>query len=161
MKKVIVIGCPGSGKSTFAKALAQKTGLPLVHLDRLYWNADKTTVSKEEFAHRLALAVEGEAWILDGNYANTLEMRLRACDAVFLLWYPTEVCIQGVRARKGKERSDMPWVEEEEDEEFLEYIRTFDENFMPQMQELLQKYAHKDIYVFKTREDADAFLHSL
>ena len=57
MKKVIVIGCPGSGKSTFAKALHNKTELPLYHLDMMYWNPDKTTVSREVFVERLEKAI--------------------------------------------------------------------------------------------------------
>lgn len=60
MKKIIVIGCPGSGKSTLARALASLTGLPLCHLDLLYWNADKTTVPKEIFRERLARVLAEE-----------------------------------------------------------------------------------------------------
>ena len=68
MKKIIVIGCPGSGKSTFARALHNKTGIPLYHLDMMYWNADKTTVGKRAFLERLSAVLEREAWIIDGNY---------------------------------------------------------------------------------------------
>ena len=58
MKKIIVIGCPGSGKSTFARALHDKTGIPLYHLDMMYWNADKTTVEKSVFLERLSAVLE-------------------------------------------------------------------------------------------------------
>ena len=53
MKKVIVIGCPGSGKSTFSRALHEIVGIPLYHLDMMYWNADRTTVEKSVFLERL------------------------------------------------------------------------------------------------------------
>ena len=66
MNRVLVIGCPGSGKSTFSRALAEKTGLPLIHLDQLYWNADRTTVEKQVFRRRLEDSLEGESWIIDG-----------------------------------------------------------------------------------------------
>lgn len=158
MKKVIIIGCPGSGKSTFAKALHEKTGLPLFHLDMMYWNADKTIVEKPVFRQRLSDAMAGAEWIIDGNYGSTMELRLQACDTVFFLDYPVEVCLEGVRARRGKVRTDMPWVEDEEDTEFLEFIRSYNAESRPMVLELFKKYADKDIYVFKNRSEANAFL---
>ena len=88
MQKVIVIGCPGSGKSTFSRALSQKTDLPLFHLDMLYWNADRTTVEKSVFLSRLSEILSLDKWIIDGNYNRTVEMRLKECDTVFLFDLP-------------------------------------------------------------------------
>ena len=158
MKKAIVIGCPGSGKSTFSRALAKKTGLPLCHLDMLYWNADKTTAMRSVFLERLRPVLETDAWIVDGNYASTMELRLAACDTVFFLDYPTDVCLEGVRTRRGKARTDMPWIETEEDTEFVEYVRRFHEEQRPTVLSLLQKYKEKEIVVFHSREEAEAFL---
>ena len=104
MKKVIVIGCPGSGKSTFSIALHNKTGLPLYHLDMINWNPDKTTVPKEVFLERLTSILQKDEWIIDGNYGSTMEMRLKECDTVFFLDYPVEVCLEGLASRKGKTR---------------------------------------------------------
>ena len=163
MKKVIIIGCPGSGKSTFAKALHEKTGLPLFHLDLMYWNADKTIVEKPVFRQRLSDAMAGEEWIIDGNYGSTMELRLQACDTVVFLDYPVEVCLEGVRARRGKVRTDMPWVEaeEEEDTEFLEFIQSYNTESRPVVLELLKKYEDNEIHIFKNRSDANAFLESV
>lgn len=160
MKKVIVIGCPGSGKSTFAKVLHEKTGLPLFHLDMMYWNADRTTVEKPVFRQRLSDAMTGTEWIIDGNYGSTMELRLQACDTVFFLDYPVEVCLDGVKARRGKARTDMPWVEaeDEEDAEFMEFIQSYNEESRPVVLELLKKYEDKDIYIFRNRSEADEFL---
>ena len=158
MKKVLVIGCPGSGKSTFSRTLHQATALPLYHLDLLYWNADKTTIEREEFLNRIHGVLQKEEWIIDGNYASSLEMRLNLCDTVFFLDYPVEVCLEGVRLRKGKPRSDMPWIEMEDDEEFIEFIKRFNEQIRPEILKLLQKYSDKEIYIFKSRDDADRFL---
>ena len=158
MQKVIVIGCPGSGKSTFSRALSQITGLPLTHLDMLYWNADKTTVERSVFIERLSEVLQKDAWIIDGNYGSTMELRMQECDTVFFLDYPADICLQGVKDRQGKPRPDMPWVETEEDTEFLEYIQNFQAESRPQVLELLQKYSHKTIYVFQNRTEADVFL---
>ena len=161
MKKVIVIGCPGSGKSTFARALHEKTGLPLVYLDRLYWNADRTTVDKATFRARLLAAMERDAYIIDGNYGSTMELRMKACDTVFFLDYDTETCLSGIRARRGKERPDMPWIEYGEDAEFVAFVRNFATESRPKVLALLETYAEKQIYVFRTRAEADAFLETL
>ena len=158
MKKIIIIGCPGSGKSLLSRALHQKTGIPLYHLDMMYWNADKTTVEKSVFRQRLAAVLEKDRWIIDGNYGSTMEMRLAACDTVIFLDYPSEVCLDGVRSRRGKPRSDMPWVETEEDAEFIGFIKSYKEQERPKVLALLEKYGDKAIFVFKSREEADAFL---
>ena len=162
MKRIIVIGCPGSGKSTFSKALHDKTGLPLYHLDSMYWNADKTTVEKAVFIERLSLALAGDAWIVDGNYASTMEMRMQRCDTVVFLDYPLDVCLDGITQRHGKPRSDMPWVETEPcDEEFLTFIKQYNTQSRPQVMKLLQQYSHKKILVFHNRQDASNFLNQL
>ena len=158
MQKVIVIGCPGSGKSTFSRALSQITGLPLTHLDMLYWNADKTTVERSVFIERLSEVLQKDAWLIDGNYSSTMELRMQECDTVFFLDYPADICLQGVKDRQGKPRPDMPWVETEEDTEFLEYIQNFYKENRPQVLELLQKYSHKTIYIFQNRREAHMFL---
>ena len=159
MKKIIVIGCPGSGKSTFSRKLHNKTALPLYHLDMMYWNADKTTVEKRIFLERLSEVLNKDEWIIDGNYASTMELRMEACDTVFFLDYPLESCLDGIKERRGKPRCDMPWIETEEDTEFIEFIKSYNENQKPKVLELLQKYASKNIFIFKSREQAAAYLN--
>ena len=158
MKKIIVIGCPGSGKSTFSRALHEITDIPLFHLDMLYWNEDKTTVEKEIFLERLSEILKKDAYIIDGNYASTMEMRIRECDTVFFLDYPTDICLDGIRERRGKVRGDMPWVENDEDEEFIDFIKNYSIQNRPQLIELLSKYSCKNIFIFTDRSDADEFL---
>ena len=159
MKKVIVIGCPGSGKSTVSRALHNKTGIPLYHLDMMYWNADKTTVEKSIFLERLSAVLEKDEWIIDGNYGSTMELRMVACDTVIFLDYPLEICLDGIKERRGKPRSDMPWIETEEDAEFIEFIKNYEEQQKPKVLELLKKHSDKNIIIFKSREQADAFLN--
>ena len=161
MKKVIIIGCPGSGKSTFARELHKITGIPLFHLDMLYWNADKTIVEKEVFLERLSDVMQKEEWILDGNYGSTMELRMQECDTVFFLDYPVEICLEGVRERRGKERSDIPWIETEEDVEFTEFIKNYNGENRPQIMALLDRYSEKKIYIFKCRTEATDFLQHI
>jgi len=159
MKKVIVIGCPGSGKSTVSRALHNKTGIPLYHLDMMYWNADKTTAEKSVFLERLSTVLEKDEWIIDGNYGSTMELRMAACDTVIFLDYPLDVCLDGIKERHGKPRSDMPWIETEEDAEFIEFIKSYNEQQKPKVLELLEKYRDKNIIIFKSRAESDAFLN--
>ena len=161
MKRVLIIGCPGSGKSTLALALHRKTGLPLCHLDMLYWNADKTTVEQDVFRAHLAAVLAQEAWIIDGNFSSTMEWRLAACDTVIFLDYPVEVCLSGVRERRGKPRADMPWIETEEDAEFMAYVQSFRAQRRPAVMSLLEKYAEKTVIILKDRAEADAFLEQV
>ena len=154
----MIIGCPGSGKSTFARALHEKTKIPLYYLDRLYWNSDKTTVEKSVFSQRLSEILSQDRWIIDGNYSATMELRLSFCDTVFFLDYPTEICLSGVRERRGKPRDDMPWIETEEDGEFIKFIEEFKEKSRPKVLQLLKKYDGKEIHIFTHRRQADRFL---
>ena len=159
MQRIVVIGCPGSGKSTLSRELHNKTGIPLFHLDMMYWNADKTTVEKRIFLERLYSVLEKDEWIIDGNYTSTMELRIAACDTVIFLDYPLDICLAGIRERRGKPRSDMPWIETEEDAEFIEFIKSYNEQQKPKVLELLEKYGDKNIIILESREQADAFLN--
>ena len=159
MKKIIVIGCPGSGKSTVSRTLHNKTGIPLYHLDMMYWNADKTTVENSVFLERLFAVLEKNEWIIDGNYGSTMELRMAACDTVIFLNYPLDICLDGIKERRGKLRSDMPWIETEEDAEFIEFIKNYNEQQRPKVLELLEKYSDKNIVILESREQADTFLN--
>ena len=161
MNKIIVIGCPGSGKSTFSRALHDKTGIPLYYLDMLYWNTDKTTVGREIFRARLAEVLAKDSYIIDGNYQSTMETRIEKCDTVFFLDYDLETCLSGVLARRGKPREDMPWIETEEDTDFTDYIKSFSSESRPKIISLLEKYKDKSIVVFESREESVKYLESL
>lgn len=158
MKKAIVIGSPGAGKSTFARKLRDMTGMPLYHLDTIWHLPDRTTISREQFDEKHSDILEKDCWIIDGNYSRTLEIRLKHCDTVFLLDYPVDVCLSGVSERIGKEREEMPWIEQEFDKEFRQYIVDFPHKRMPWIKELLGQYSEgKDIHVFHSREEADDY----
>lgn len=162
MLKIIIIGSPGSGKSTFARKLRDITNLPLYYLDMLWHKKDRTNISREEFDEKLEKILKKDKWIIDGNYQRTIEMRLKECDTVFLMYYPLEVCLSGAEERVGKKREDLPWIEEKVDEEFKQIIVDFSKNKLPQIYKLLEKYQqNKNIVIFKSREEADNYIKKM
>ncbi|MEY8338706.1 adenylate kinase [Lachnospiraceae bacterium 62-35] len=161
MKRILIIGCPGSGKSTFARVLRELTGLPLYYLDMLYHKPDKTIYPLSEFDRQLKDILLQDAWIIDGNYTRTLPLRLEYCDTVFWLDYPLEVALSGIAARMGQPREDMPWIETEPDPEFLNYIKNFNQTQKPEIKGILRKSQEKNIIIFRTREESETFLEKL
>lgn len=162
MIKIIIIGSPGSGKSTFARKLRDITDIPLHYLDMIWHKPDRTNISQEEFDTQLNDILQKDRWIIDGNYQRTLESRLEKCDTVFLMDFPIDVCLSGAESRIGKKREDLPWIEHEFDEEFRQWIIDFPENRLTQIYQKIEKYSHnKDIIIFKSRKEADEYLDSL
>ena len=162
MKKVIVIGCPGSGKTTFAEKLNKCTGLPVYYLDAIWHKPDKTHISRDDFDEKIKEIFSESEWIIDGNYNRTIEMRLQQCDTVFLFDLPTDVCLQGATERLGKGRYDLPWIEKELDPEFEVFIKEFAEKSLPRIYELIEKYKSvRRVVIFKTREESDVFINNL
>ena len=159
MKKIIVIGSPGAGKSTFSKKLKNITNLPLYHLDILYHKKDGTHITKEELEEKLKEIFQEESWIIDGNYQRTLEMRIKECDTIFLLDFSIDTCIAGAKSRIGSKREDLPWIETEFDEQFKKFIIDFPKEKLPQIYNLLNLYKNdKKIYIFKSRDEADRYI---
>ncbi|MBR4237387.1 adenylate kinase [bacterium] len=162
MKRIIVIGPSGAGKSEFSRKLQKILNLPLYHLDNIFWKEDKTHISRDEFDKQLSIILKQDEWIIDGDYSRTYEMRMNASDTIIFLNYPIELCLKSAESRVGKERSDIPWVEEEFDPEFREWIINWFKDKLPKTKTLLEEYKNKKTIIeFKTREDADIFLKNL
>ena len=162
MKKIIIIGCPGSGKTTFAEKLRDKVNFPLFYLDAIWHKPDRTHVSREDFDARLGEILALEAWIIDGNYSRTIERRIAACDTVILFDLPTEVCLDGAISRLGKGRYDMPWIDHELDPWLKKEIEEFPQKNLPRIYELLEEYkSGREIYIFKSRREADDFIEQI
>ena len=108
MKRILIIGNAGSGKTTFGIKLAQKTGIPLVHLDKIYWSGNWEHIEKNEFDNILQKELEKPEWIIDGNFNRTLPHRLKYCDTVFYFDVPIITCIWGVTKTILKQRIFLP-----------------------------------------------------
>ena len=162
MEKIIVIGSPGAGKSSFSKKLKNITKLPLYHIDMLYHKKDGTHITKKELEEKLKEIFKTDKWIIDGNYQKTLELRINECDTIFLLDFPTQVCLEGAKSRIGQKRDDLPWVEEKLDENFKQCIINFTNEKLPQIYKLLDKYKmNHSIFIFKSRDEADNYIRNM
>ncbi len=167
MKKVMIIGCCGAGKSTFAKKLQQKTGLPLFHLDQYYWKPNWVESSKEEWTATVQQLIQKEEWIMDGNYGGTMDQRIAAADSIIFLHYPTWLCFWRVLKRiytyYGEVRPDMHEACRERLKlSFLSYVLHFNRIKSPKiLQKLNQVKAHKSIFIASSDQELDVFLQNL
>ena len=138
MKRVLIVGCAGAGKSTFAKKLSRQTGLPIIHLDKIYWKPGWLKPDKQEFKLRVSQLTDNGGWIMDGNYKSTLAMRLVLADTVIFLDLDRITCILNVLKRTiryhGTVREDMPQgCPERFDWQFVKYIWEFPRVYRPQL----------------------------
>lgn len=130
---MLVLGCPGAGKSTLAREIARLTGLPLVHLDQRYWRPGWREPDREAWKREVADLVARPAWVIDGNYGGTLALRLAAADTAVLLDFPVWLCLARVLRRElaslGRVRADMaPGCPERFDPAFLTYVGRYRRN---------------------------------
>jgi adenylate kinase family enzyme len=129
-QRILIIGCCGSGKSTLARQLHQLTSLPLIHLDQEYWQPNWVEPTKAEWEDTVRGLIKRPAWIMDGNYGGTMEMRMQRADTIIYLDRPTWLCLFRVLKRiirhHGRVRPDMPaGCRERWDWDFLHYVATF------------------------------------
>ena len=166
MERILIIGCSGSGKSRLAHQLGQKLGLPVVHLDQLWWQADWQNVTVEEFDSRLAMALNMDRWIIDGNYSRTMGVRLSQCDTVIYLDFSRWACLLGMCQRllssRGKTRPDMPaGCPERFSWEFVKWIWDFNKNNRVRNYTYLAQAKHAQSVVLKNRKEVKACLDTV
>ncbi len=167
MRRVLIIGNAGSGKTTFAVKLAEKTGLPLVHLDKIYWYGQWEHLSQEEFDKALQIELEKESWIIDGNFNRTLPHRLKYCDTVFFFDLPVTTCLWGITKRVlqsyGKTRSDMggncPERFDKQKPALYKAVVNFNKLHRKAYYDLLAD--RENVVIFKSRKQADIYLREV
>ena len=162
MKRILVIGCPGAGKTYFAKKLKEIINLPVVHMDNLYWHEDKTSISQEELSQKLLPYLQKDEWIIDGNYHDTLELRLKYATDVFFINVTREECIEGILERIDQPRDDIPWIETKKDAaELIAWTLDYEERTKAKEEELLKHYPNVKVHVLRSRKEVNEYLESL
>ena len=167
MERIIIIGCGGAGKSTLARKLGEKMGIPVVHLDQIWWSLGHWQhLEREEFDRRLMEEVEKPRWILDGNFNRTLKVRLEKCDTVIYLDFSRMACLRSWIGRViknwGHARADMAegcaeWF----DPEMAKWIWRFNRDNRKRYHELLGSLEGKRVFLLKNRREVNRFLKEL
>lgn len=157
-KKIIVIGCPGAGKSTFSRKLHNVTGIELFHLDAIYWKEDCTHISRQRLIKKQKEILKKESYIIDGNFKRTLELRISQADIVFFFDLPTEICIEGAKNREGN-RPEMP-CQLPSNDELIDFIKNFNLEVKPKITGLFDKY-NSNVIIFHSHKEADKYISAI
>ena len=163
MQKILVIGIPGAGKSTFSIRLGQLLQLPVIHLDYHYWNPGWIETDSDKWREKVTALVTGEKWIIDGNYGSTFDIRMPECDSIFFFDFPTRLCLWRALKRstlhRKRVRPDMaPGCPERIDFEFYKWIWNFRKDNRPHIFKMLERYAAgKNVTTFRKPSEAALF----
>ena len=167
MKRVMVIGAPGTGKSTFAKKLAAKTGLPLIHLDLYYHDKSKNYYeNKEAWKSQVEEMTAGECWIIDGNYGRTMAERMKWADTIIYFDLPRALALRGIAKRRlaaqRAKRDDMPsdW-HESAGWSFVCGVWNYKKKYGEDIARLLEDNKDKQVVVFKSRKETEEYLNAM
>lgn len=170
MQRIAIIGPGGAGKSTLARALGDKLDLPVIHLDRLFWQPGWVEPDRDEWEALNRELVAGERWVIDGNYGGTMEIRLAAADTIVFLDLPPLLCmwrtIRRRRTRRGRPRPDLPdYLDERQglrDEvRFLAWIWGYRRTRRPGIEVRIARHrAGKAVHVLRSTRDIRRFLRA-
>lgn len=167
MKRILIIGNGGAGKTTLSLKLQSTLGLDVIHLDQHYWKPYWTEPDKQEWTKTVSELVEKERWIMDGNYGGTMNVRIEKADTIIYLNYPTIVCLSRVIKRIvsnwGKVRYEMPeGCTERFDQKFLLYVAKYKNT---RSKNILEKLKHlkpvKKVLIFNNDKESSEFIDGL
>jgi adenylate kinase family enzyme len=167
MRKVLVIGSGGAGKSTFARRLGEILRIEVIHLDALYWHAGWIETPKPEWAETVAELVKRDAWVMDGNYSGTFDIRIKACDTLIFLDMPRLLCLWRVVRRwlvyRHTTRPDMAaGCNEKIDWEFILWVWNYPKANRPVVLELMRENAaSKKVIRLRSHAEAQKYLSNV
>ena len=165
MKRILIIGCSGAGKTTLALALGQRLGLPVHHLDQLWWQPGWVHDTRDNFDRQLAELLRSDSWVIDGDYSRTVGERLRYADTVIWLDYQRLRCLGRVLRRTcclyGRSRPDMPdGCPERFDWAFLRYVWNYHRDARPKLAAAVAGFTG-NILVMRNPSQTAAWLRDL
>ncbi|MGL5805452.1 MAG: DNA topology modulation protein [Xenococcaceae cyanobacterium] len=166
MQRITIIGSSGSGKSTLAKKLEQKLDIPVIHLDRFYWQPGWIPRLEADWIDLQCKLLQGDRWIVDGNYLSTMDLRLEAADTIIFLDFKRSLCLWRVTKRylkyRGRTRSDMASdCPERLTLDFLQWVWNFQGRSRPKIQSKLeahQKSKAKEVFILQNPKQVSDFL---
>jgi len=167
LKKILIIGSGGAGKSTLARKLGDITGIEIVHLDKIFWQPGWVSITREELADKIKAIIPRDSWIMDGNYSGTMELRMEAADTIIYLDFSTIVCLCGIFKRwmmySGKKRPDITeGCNEKMDWEFFNWVLTYRRRNRKKLFDMLNKHAEgREIVILKSRREAKYFIDKI
>ncbi len=156
IKKISVLGGPGTGKSTLAKNLGKEFNLPVYHLDGMHFKDNWVERDKEERDSMIMDVAQQDEWVIDGNYKKTLDYRIKQADKVIFLDYSTFAKMKGIYGRyfecRGKERGEIPGCKEKMDFEFVKHTFLWNRKVRSHIKGVLDENESSKIMVFKNRK---------
>lgn len=164
--KIIIIGCPGAGKSVLTRRINEFLDYPVMHLDKVYHTGGKSHITREELVEKVSdFASNHENWIIDGNYISTLDMRVKLADTVILLNIPSEICL-GNACKRSEENINQGTIRDDVaegfdytmTEEFINSIKNFEKDVLPRIKETLKKYSDKNIIIINSYREKEEFI---
>jgi len=166
MNRILVVGSPGAGKSMFARRLGAKLALPVVHLDSHFWRPGWQMPERMAWRQQLAALAASPAWVMDGNYINTFDIRMPRADTLVWLDHPRGICLRRVLMRTirghGRTRSDLAeGCPDRFDIAFVRYVWSFPAKQRPRIvAEVARLGGHLRVIRLDGDRDAESFLAS-
>lgn len=164
MKRVVVIGSGGAGKSTFSRKLGEVTGLEVIHLDQIFWKPNWQPTPSEEWERMVSELVERDSWIMDGNFGGTRAMRIAAADTAIFLDISRWICLFRVLKRLTKyrktNRPDMAeGCHEKVDPEFLGWIWNYPHKSRRRLFTEMEQFPEKRLIILRSARETEDFLN--
>lgn len=167
MKRILILGCSGAGKSTLARRLGKILNLPVIHMDVHFWQAGWVVPRMEAWRETVARLVREDAWVMEGNFAESLDLRLPACDTVLFLDFPRWRCFPRIFRRwikwRGRTRPDLPeGCPEQWDWRYLNWVWNYPRKTLPATLNQISRFgAGKPVTTLRSPDEVEAFLLSL